>query len=49
MRSNRRATDYGVLERFAPQSATTWWAIVESNLRAKTSSALATAADAGGT
>ncbi|MFL5954363.1 MAG: WD40/YVTN/BNR-like repeat-containing protein [Gaiellaceae bacterium] len=28
--------DHGVLEAFAPQSATTWWAIVESNLRAKT-------------
>ncbi len=27
--------DYGVLERFAPQSATTWWAIVESNLKPK--------------
>jgi photosystem II stability/assembly factor-like uncharacterized protein len=31
----RRAGDYGVLERFAPQSATTWWAIVESNLKPK--------------
>src|SRR5438128_894267 len=28
--------DYGVLQRFAPQSPTTWWAIVESNLTAKT-------------
>ena len=28
--------DYGVLQRFAPQSATTWWAMVESNLTAKT-------------
>jgi len=28
--------DYGLLERFAPQSATTWWAIVESNLKPKT-------------
>lgn len=27
--------DYGVLERFAPQSATTWWAIVASNLKPK--------------
>jgi len=28
--------DRGVLQRFAPRSATTWWAIVESNLHAKT-------------
>ena len=27
------SADHGVLERFAPQSATTWWAIVESNLK----------------
>jgi photosystem II stability/assembly factor-like uncharacterized protein len=26
----------GILQRFAPQSATTWWAIVQSNLGAKT-------------
>jgi len=31
-----RPADSGILERFAPQSATTWWAIVESNLSAKT-------------
>ncbi|MGH3008063.1 MAG: WD40/YVTN/BNR-like repeat-containing protein [Gaiellaceae bacterium] len=30
------AADRGLLQRFAPQSATTWWAIVESNLHAKT-------------
>ncbi len=28
--------DHGVLETFAPRSAMTWWAIVESNLHAKT-------------
>jgi hypothetical protein len=28
--------DYGVLETFAPRSATTWWATVQSNLHAKT-------------
>jgi photosystem II stability/assembly factor-like uncharacterized protein len=27
--------DYGLLQRFAAESATTWWAIVESNLKAK--------------
>jgi hypothetical protein len=38
-RSGRRISlvaDHGVLQRFAPQSAATWWAIVESNLHAKT-------------
>jgi photosystem II stability/assembly factor-like uncharacterized protein len=28
-----RFADYGVLERFAPQSASTWWAIVNGNLK----------------
>jgi photosystem II stability/assembly factor-like uncharacterized protein len=27
--------DYGLLQRFAPESATTWWAIVQSNLTAR--------------
>jgi photosystem II stability/assembly factor-like uncharacterized protein len=30
------AGDYGVLQQFAPQNASTWWAIVESNLKPKT-------------
>ena len=29
------AGDYAVLQRFVPQSATTWWAIVASNLKPK--------------
>jgi virginiamycin B lyase len=28
--------DYGFLRRFAPQSPTTWWAVVESNLKPET-------------
>jgi len=31
-----RSADYGLLQRFAPQSATTWWVIVQSNLSART-------------
>jgi photosystem II stability/assembly factor-like uncharacterized protein len=31
-----RPADQGILQRFAPRSATTWWAIVESNLVAGT-------------
>jgi photosystem II stability/assembly factor-like uncharacterized protein len=30
------ADDYGVLQRFAPESASTWWAVVASNLKPKT-------------
>lgn len=30
------SSDHGIFEAFVPQSATTWWAIVQSNLRAKT-------------
>jgi photosystem II stability/assembly factor-like uncharacterized protein len=33
--ASSRPADYGVLERFAPQSATAWWAIVQSNLTAR--------------
>lgn len=33
--ASSRSADNGVLERFAPQSATTWWAIVQSNLTAR--------------
>jgi photosystem II stability/assembly factor-like uncharacterized protein len=32
-RQQARSGDYGVLQRFAPRSATTWWAIVASNLK----------------
>jgi photosystem II stability/assembly factor-like uncharacterized protein len=35
-RSSAASGDSGVLERFAPRSATTWWAIVASNLKPKT-------------
>jgi photosystem II stability/assembly factor-like uncharacterized protein len=35
-RASARSGDYGVLRRFVPRSTTTWWAIVESNLHAKT-------------
>jgi len=31
-----RSGEYGVLERFAPRSATTWWAIAEGNPKPKT-------------
>jgi len=34
--SSRAASDYGILQQFTPQSATTWWAIVDSNLHPKT-------------
>jgi len=34
--STARSSDQGLLETFAPRSATTWWAIVESNLHART-------------
>ncbi len=34
--ASTRPGDYGVLQRFAPQSASTWWAIVASNRSAKT-------------
>jgi photosystem II stability/assembly factor-like uncharacterized protein len=34
--ASSRSADYGLLQRFAPQSATTWWAIVQSNLTART-------------
>ena len=30
-----QTADYGVLQRFAPQSATTWWAVVQSNLTSR--------------
>jgi photosystem II stability/assembly factor-like uncharacterized protein len=30
------SSDYGILQRFAPQSANVWWAIVESNLTPRT-------------
>jgi photosystem II stability/assembly factor-like uncharacterized protein len=33
--SGSSSGDYGLLQRFAPQSATTWWAIVESNLTSR--------------
>jgi photosystem II stability/assembly factor-like uncharacterized protein len=33
--SHATAGNYGVLQRFAPRSATTWWAIVDSNLEPK--------------
>ena len=33
--ASARSADSGVLQRFAPQSATTWWAIVQSNLTAR--------------
>jgi photosystem II stability/assembly factor-like uncharacterized protein len=35
-RSEATSGDFGILQRFAPLSATTWWAIVESNLKPKT-------------
>jgi hypothetical protein len=34
--ASTRPADYGVLQRFAPRSASTWWAIVASNLTGKT-------------
>ena len=33
--ASSRSTDYGLLQRFAPQSSTTWWAVVESNLTSR--------------
>lgn len=33
--ANTRTGDYGVLQRFEPQSASTWWAIVASNRTGK--------------
>src|SRR4051794_21536741 len=35
-RSRTTARDYGVLQKFAPQSASTWWAVVASNLKPTT-------------
>jgi photosystem II stability/assembly factor-like uncharacterized protein len=35
-RAMTASADHGVLQQFAPRSATTWWAIVDSNLRPKT-------------
>lgn len=35
-RSRGVARDYGVLQKFAPQSASTWWAVVASNLKPET-------------
>jgi photosystem II stability/assembly factor-like uncharacterized protein len=33
--ASSRSADHGLLQRFAPQSATTWWAIVQSNRTAR--------------
>jgi hypothetical protein len=34
--SSRASAEYGVLQQFAPRSASTWWAIVDSNLHPQT-------------
>ena len=34
--SSRADSEYGVLQQFEPRSATTWWAVVNSNLNPKT-------------
>src|SRR5215471_18524604 len=35
-RAMTASADHGVLQQFAPRSATTWWAVVDSNLHGTT-------------